>query len=121
MAKVTKMPGCMCVFYLSGKCLYEEMLNPGYNKEWRCKVLEDLEDEYDKLLRQAENFNLDEQAFSDLWEQRIEEHLKSKVVCRKMVPHEEEDYPFCVAVHDEICLLEMPVCEGICSKFKPDN
>nr|WP_154655355.1 hypothetical protein [Maridesulfovibrio hydrothermalis] len=123
MAKITKMPGRMCRYYQSGKCFYEEMLNPGYNKEWRCKVLRDLEGEYDKLLRQAEAFKLDADAFSDLWEQRIEEHLKSGAVCRKMVSHEDEDEdsPFCAAVCDEVCLFEMPECDGICSSFKPVN
>lgn len=115
------MPGRMCRFYLSGRCAYEEMLNPGYNRQWRCKVIQELEGEYDKLLRQAESFNLDEQAFSELWEQRIDEHLKSKVVCRKMIPPEDEEDLFCAVVHDEVCLLEMPVCDGICTKFKPEK
>ncbi|WP_239057267.1 hypothetical protein [Desulfovibrio sp. JC010] len=119
LVKVTKMPGRMCRFYMNGRCLYEEMLNPGYNREWRCRVLKDLEGEYDKLLLQADNFHLDEQAFRDLWERRIEEHLKSTVVCRKMVPREEEGFPFCGALHEEICLFEQPECEGVCNLFKP--
>ena len=119
MAKVTKMPGRMCRFYQNGRCLYEEKLNPGYIREWRCRVLKDLEGEYDKLLLQADNFHLDEQAFRDLWEQRIEEHLKSTVVCRKMVPRDDEGFPFCAALFEEVCLFEQPECEGVCSRFKP--
>ena len=119
MAKVTKMPGRMCRFYMNGGCLYEEMLNPGYNREWRCRVLKELEGEYDKLLLQAENFNLDEKAFGDLWEQRIEEHLKSIVVCRKMVPREEEEGAFCGALYERVCSFELPKCEGVCNLFKP--
>ncbi len=121
MARVTKMPGRMCRFYKNGKCLYEEKLNPGYNRQWRCTVLKGLEGEYDKLLRQADNFHLDEHAFSEFWEQRIEEYLKSAVVCRKMVPHDEEGLPFCAALHKEICLFEQPECGGVCNHFKPRN
>ncbi|TIH18559.1 hypothetical protein D0S45_04905 [Marinifilum sp. JC120] len=119
MAKVTKMPGRMCRFYKNGRCLFEEKLNPGYNRQYRCRVMIDLEGEYDKLLLQAENFNLDAKAFGDLWEQRIEEHLKFTVVCRNMVPCEEEDGSFCSAIHDRVCLFELPECEGVCSRFKP--
>lgn len=93
MAKVSKMPGCRCQFYINGKCLYEEMLNPGYNNDWRCRIIKELEKEYDRLLHQAEAFKLDEKTFSDLWEQRMEEHLKSTVVCRKMIPHEDDEFP----------------------------
>ena len=119
MAKVTKMPGRMCRFYQNGRCLYEEMLNPGYNRDWRCLVLKELEGKYDKLLLQADNFHLDEQAFRDLWEQRIEEYLKSNVVCRKMVAGVEEGDAFCTALHKEVCLFEQPECEGVCNLFKP--
>ncbi len=121
MAKVTKLPGRNCRFFISGRCLYEEMLNPGYNRNWRCRVIRELEGEYDHLLRQADTFKLDEKAFNDLWEQRIEEHLKSSVVCRKMIPSEEDEGPFCAALYDEICLLELDKCEGVCNKFEPDR
>lgn len=118
MAKVTKMPGRKCRYFVSGRCLYEEMLNPGYNRGWRCRVIKELEGEYDNLLRQAEAFRLDEQAFTELWEHRIEEHLKSSVVCRKMIPSEEDGYPFCAALYDEVCLFELENCMGICKKFE---
>ncbi|WP_320008726.1 hypothetical protein [Maridesulfovibrio sp.] len=118
MAKVTKLPGHMCRFYKNGRCLYEEMLNPGYNREWRCLVLRELEGEYDRLLLQADNFHLEEQAFRDLWERRMEEYLKSTVVCRKMVPSDEEGLPFCGALHEEICLFEQVKCEGVCNLFE---
>ncbi|WP_027722526.1 hypothetical protein [Maridesulfovibrio zosterae] len=119
MAKITKMPGRTCRFYQNGKCFYEEELNPGYNINWRCNVLKGLEDEYDKLLHQAENFKLDEHAFSVLWEQRMEELLKSEVLCRKIVLDNEAEFPFCSAVYNEVCLYEIPECEGVCSRFKP--
>ncbi len=115
------MPGRNCRYYLKGKCAYEEMLNPGYNRDWRCRVIMDLEGEYDRLLRQAEAFRLDELAFAELWEQRIEEHLKSTVVCRRMIPREEEGFPFCAALQDEICLFELDDCEGVCERFSSGN
>ncbi|WP_432736790.1 hypothetical protein [Maridesulfovibrio sp. FT414] len=121
MARITKMPGRNCRFFTNGKCLYEEMLNSGYNRDWRCRVIRDLEGEYDRLLRQAEAFKLDEEAFTDIWEQRIDEHLKSTVVCRKMIPLDEEGLPFCAALWDDVCLLELEDCSGVCRNFSPDR
>ncbi|OEU70675.1 MAG: hypothetical protein BA863_15070 [Desulfovibrio sp. S3730MH75] len=121
LAKISKLPGHMCRFYQKGRCLYEEFLNPGYNTAWRCKVLGGLEDEYDKLIRQAEAFKLSAEVVADLWNQRVAEHRASSGGCQKGALKGEDTYPLCSNGHDDICLLELPECEGVCKKFKPIN
>ncbi|SDL13000.1 hypothetical protein SAMN05660337_2191 [Maridesulfovibrio ferrireducens] len=119
MATISKMPGHMCRFYKKGKCLYDELLNPGYNAELRCKILVGLEDEYDKLLRQAEAFKLSAEVVSELWDLRIAEHRASTGGCHKNTMQGEDTYPLCSDGYEDICLLEFPRCEGICDKFMP--
>ncbi len=117
MAIISRMPGHMCRFYKKGRCLYDELLNPGYNNKWRCKVLSGLEDEYDKLLRQAETFKLSAEVVAELWNVRVAEHRASTGGCYKSAFKAEDTYPLCSDGYEDICLLELPFCEGVCNKF----
>lgn len=113
MSKIAKLPGVGCKFYIQGKCIYEEFLNPGYDDRWRCSVLLSLEKEYDKLIRQAEAFKLDEKVVAGLWDVRMSTCGSGSKICSG----QDAIYPECSALHGDICLLALPECDGVCSHY----
>lgn len=80
-------------------------------------MLLNLEKEYDKLLRQAESFRLDEKVVSDLWRVRVSACNTSSEACQGRGGN----YPDCTALHGDICLLALPECDGVCSHYSPEE
>lgn len=129
--KLSPMPGVNCAFFLQGRCLYEERVNPGLRDSWRCRVLVALEQEYDRFLDQAEHFNLDLRTAMNIWERRAEEIVGWKPPCdayacrgpEVQVDGEngrpEDAVLDCVHYWLGLCLPELPACAGVCPLFAP--
>jgi hypothetical protein len=129
--RVTFLPGVNCEFYKRGRCFYEERLNPGLHRDWRCQVLLYLEGEYDRLLNQADAFNLDMPTATRIWEGRFRRIVRGVKPCGEYEPGHVRD-PAGGPMEDEesavvdclhgwlgLCLLRLPLCEGVCRLFRP--
>ncbi len=114
MARIDMLPGYNCRFYLFGHCTYEEFLNPGYNLDWGCPVIAELEQSYDHLLHQAEVFNLSEARAGRIWERRLSTWAPIWD-CQQYVPEEENEG--CLYLLHCQCVLSMPFCPGVCRHF----
>jgi hypothetical protein len=145
-AKITPLPGKRCALYVAGRCLLQERRNPGLRQEWRCKVLVAWENEYEKFLTQADNFQLDEQLSVKIWRQRMEAILSSQPVCPNYRPSwrniedgepptipspaevggffggldmsQEDAEIACADSWVGLCLHALPVCEGVCQWYE---
>ena len=69
--KVQALPGLRCHHYIERRCLYEERLNPGLHREWRCQVLCAWEEAYERFIDQAEHFRLSGEEVGELWKKRL--------------------------------------------------
>jgi hypothetical protein len=76
-----------------------------------------MEKEYDKLLRQAEAFKLDEKVVSGIWDERVADQRLISMACAGR----DASYPECSALHGDICMLALPECDGVCSKYSPEE
>jgi hypothetical protein len=114
---VTRLPGLSCVHYTRGRCLYEEALNPGYHRSWRCTVLLGWESVYDEFLDRAERFALPETHLPDLWRRRFARLSEGEVDCAHYDPGSEEGVPECRQLHEELCLRLLPECAGQCRHY----
>lgn len=125
--KILHLPGTNCTHYISGHCLLEEWRNPGLHREWQCKMLQAWENEYDKFLTQAENFNLEVRMATIIWEQRLGTMMAGPAPCAAYEPvcqptkgdDEVEEDIFCRHVWLNICILELPKCSGVCQQYLP--
>lgn len=118
MADVTRLPGEGCHHHIFGRCLYQEHLNPGYATDWRCRVLLCWESAFDDFLLRTERFGLSQSAVPDLWERQFNRMARETFDCEEYVHSPNADIPACVHVHDGLCRLELPECEGRCRHFK---
>jgi len=116
-ARVTLLPGNGCRHYLSGRCLYEEHLNPGLSQSNRCAVLIRLCRAFDDFLLRAENMRLDEEQAGRLWEVRFPATLAKEGNCQDYLPGDTTSFPDCLHAAGEVCLLAFPVCPGRCFHF----
>ena len=116
--RVLQLPGRDCVHYRSGRCLYEEDLNPGLHEEWRCAVIARLERQYDLFIEQADNFRLDDEVAGRIWEDRLGRILGMEPDCGDFSPGGPPGLLECQHGLDSQCVLTMPVCEGRCRYFK---
>lgn len=117
-ARIRRLPGNDCHHFVHGRCLYEEHLNPGYNRRWRCSVLLSWEDSYDDFLLRAEAFQLEAATAAGLWEGRIERLVEAAPGCGDFVSGG-DGATGCANAVSELCLAALPVCEGRCRKFTP--
>lgn len=117
MGEMRRLPGTGCRFYVRGRCLYEERLNPGYATGWRCGVLARWEEVYDDFLSRAEAFGVEDANVPGLWRDRFERLMREKTHCERYVYADDREPPCCANAHDRLCLLELPPCEGRCRKF----
>lgn len=117
---INRLPGTGCTFHLCGKCLYEERLNPGLHKDWRCQVVQDWADDYDKFVDRAEAFNLEIEAVSQMWEDRFVKMMVSKRECPDFHPGGEEAAG-CAHEYGELCHVALPACEGMCRHFESSS
>ena len=116
MGKLYFFPGQGCLYYRSGHCLYEEVLNPGYNRHWQCKVLLKWEKEYDTLINQAEYFQLNPAQVEGIWERRMARRMNFGWECKHYVPREGEEK--CIYLYGNICILALPRCRGRCHLYQ---
>ncbi|NCC24861.1 MAG: hypothetical protein EOM25_06645 [Deltaproteobacteria bacterium] len=117
MADVTAFPGRGCRFYIQGRCLYEEVLNPGYAQVWRCRVLVELERRFDDLLDRAESFHLDAAVTGRIWAGRQSE---AEALFKSCPDFGLEGGDSCGhLVLGMICVLRLPSCLGACRRFSP--
>ena len=117
-ARLRRLPGNECRHFAGGRCLFEEQRNPGYNREWHCRVLLQWEASYDDFLLRADAFRLDVAAAAGLWERRVERLVARAPEC--------EDFcqgggaaTGCANAVAELCLLRLPECRGRCAHFAP--
>lgn len=125
---ITPMPGINCVHHLQGRCLLEERRNPGLNSEWQCQVLGEWENAYDQFLNQAENFQLDLETATRIWAGRLGSMLRKPTPCQHYQrgpesgnagkSDQDEDVLGCVHGWAGLCLLVMPLCNGICRHYE---
>ncbi len=116
-ARIRRLPGTDCRHNVRGRCLYEERLNPGYHRDWRCRVVQGWEESYDDFLLRAEAFRLEAAAAAGLWESHVERMVRRGPQCRDFVPGG-DGVPGCSRALEELCLLRLPECSGRCRHFE---
>lgn len=116
MGKITRLPARNCIFFRSGRCVYEEALNPGLDPEMQCLVLTELEKKYDHLLTQAEIFDLNTREVEKIWSGRFGEVVSWGMFCDIYEPRNDED-DRCLRLFGNACMLLFPGCQGICSWY----
>jgi len=116
-AHIRRLPGKECLYHVRDRCLYEERLNPGYNRRWRCRVLQGWEASYDDFLLRAEAFQLESATVAGLWESRVERLVEQRPDCAEFCRGGTE-VTGCIHTLDELCLLALPVCAGRCRLFR---
>ena len=131
--KISPMPGVNCASFFKGRCLYKERMNPGLHEAWRCRILLQLEEEYDRFLEQAENFSMNLRTAMNIWERRAEDIMGWKPPCADYSPlgpelaeASEDERPEdavldCARYWLGLCLLRLPACSGICPLFSLRN
>lgn len=117
MTKLKRLPGTDCRYYSFGRCIYEEILNPGYNRGWRCEVLSGLIHSYDHFLDQAEIFNLNGTKAEAIWKERLSARIPVWN-CPDYRPDPEREGECILLFHNQ-CILSMPSCPGRCRLFSP--
>lgn len=118
-AKVLKFPGAGCRHYLHGRCLYEEHLNPGFRRSYRCGVLEGWEAQFESFVDRAEAFGIGQAQAGGLWSRRLEGLVSGARDCPDFLPpgqsvHAGYDPLGCARFLDGLCLVRLPRCEGVC-------
>lgn len=119
--RLVRLPGVSCRHYERGRCLYEEALNPGYHRRWRCAVLLGWEAAYDEFLERADRFGIRESELAGLMRRRFERLTEGGVECRDYQPGADASLPECRLLVDELCLLALPECGGVCRHFVPNT
>jgi hypothetical protein len=118
MSNVRKMPGDECRFYVAGRCLYHERLNPGYDESFRCRFLVLWEEEFDAFLDRAEAFSLGRRETVELWNRRFEKLQGGDCGCPDYYYHEAGGDQGCVHGYNDLCILALPLCKGRCRHFE---
>ncbi|QGY41299.1 hypothetical protein GM415_14570 [Pseudodesulfovibrio cashew] len=117
MGDVKRLPGKGCRHHTTGRCLYQEHLNPGYSAEWRCRVLARWEDAYDDFLLRAESFGVSQDAVPDLWGRKFQRMARQVFDCQDYVHSVNGGPPACAHALDGLCRLALPPCPGRCRHF----
>ena len=123
MGTITRLPGAECRFFIRGRCLYEERLNPGYTQSWRCQVTARWESAYDDFLSRAERFGVEEAAAGDLWSAQFQRMARDVFHCRRYVYAHDLSAPSCRNHDAGVCTMDLPRCAGRCRHFQlqPDE
>jgi len=116
MGKITRLPAHNCIFFRSGRCVYNEALNPGFDPELQCHVLLELETRYDKLLTQADVFDLNSEQVQKIWAGRFGEIVSWEMFCDIYEPKNPED-DRCLCLFGNACIVRFTRCRGICSSY----
>ena len=119
--RLVRLPGTACRHYERGRCLYEEALNPGYHRQWRCAVLLGWEAAYDEFLERADSFGLGESELPGLMRRRFERLTDGEVACADYQGGADASLPECRLLVGDLCLLRLPECSGVCRRFAPNT
>jgi len=117
MGKVQRLPGDGCRHYVFGRCLYEERLNPGYRRSYRCQVLNRWESAYDDFLSRAEAMGVRQESVPELWEIQFQRMAREAFHCRTHVFNHDFRPPACRHELDGLCVLGLPKCNGRCRHY----
>lgn len=118
MTKISRLPANDCWFFIQGRCLYQERLNPGYCRDWRCSVLEGWEKLFDDFLMRAEAFGLEQTKVAELWEKQFARLSSDRLECPEFRFDSEGGVPSCAHRHEVLCLLTLPECGGRCRHYE---
>ena len=121
MGTITRLPGEECRFFIRGRCLYEERLNPGYTQSWRCQVTARWESDYDDFLSRAEQFGLEEAAVPDLWSMQFQRLARDVFHCRRYIYDHELPAPSCGNHDSGVCIMDLPKCGGRCRHYQLES
>ena len=116
-AILNHLPAAACAHFATGRCLYEERLNPGLHLAWRCVVWREWEADYDAFLHRAEAFSLEDEEAGRLWARRQARLLAAARSCPDFVPGGEGPVG-CTAGRDLLCLGKLPACAGRCANYR---
>lgn len=118
-SKVTSMPGEGCRFYKYGHCHYEESLNPGFHKRFRCKLLVAWESDFEDFIARAERFNLDPETAGRIWSEKMKSLRGRADACEDFQQGGGASEIGCLHAYLDVCLLALPLCRGQCTHFQP--
>ncbi|MFP4071259.1 MAG: hypothetical protein ACLFTB_04355 [Desulfovibrionales bacterium] len=118
-AKIHALPGDNCAFYKSGRCHYEESLNPGFNFRFRCRLLVFWEDRFEEFITRAERFHLDPGTAGRIWSDRMRSFQEENTICQAFERGGEASEIGCLHAHLDICILALPSCTGQCAHYRP--
>ena len=121
MGKVHALPGDGCWHYIFGRCLYEERLNPGYRRSYRCQVLNRWEAAYDDFLARAEAMGVEQENVPELWEIQFQRMAREAFHCRTHVFNHDFRPPACANELDGLCILGLPKCGGRCRHYRAED
>ncbi|MCG8532526.1 MAG: hypothetical protein MI749_17945 [Desulfovibrionales bacterium] len=122
--QVSKLPGIHCAYYIQGRCFYEEHINPGDHEEWQCTEIRRILHEYDDFVERADRFSLDDEEAGKLWEVHEESLPLVGTLCPSYCPNpckqcgKEGQITDCEHEQALICILQLPVCTGVCRRYK---
>jgi len=121
MGDMKKLPGDECKHFALGRCFYEEWLNPGYTKSWRCQVLARWETAFDEFMVRAENFGVEQEAVPGLWENQFQRMARDVFHCQRYIFDPNGTAPACRHQKAGVCIMSLPKCAGRCRHFKLDT
>ena len=112
------LPGEGCRYWLRGRCLYEECLNPGLRADYACTVLTVLEELYDDFIDRGEILGLSPEQAGRIWERRMDAALNIGWDCANFIfrPDGAGEMP-CLHFWAGVCVLRLPECPGRCRRF----
>lgn len=123
-AQVRKLPGVHCTFYLFGHCVYEEHINPGDNTEWQCSEVTRFLKAYDEFIDRADRFALSDEKAGELWDVREASLPPTGALCDSYESDpckgcgQDSSVTDCRYEQNLICVLELPVCTGVCRRYR---
>lgn len=116
-AGISRLPAGGCRYFEQDRCLLEERRNPGFRRDWRCGVLHGWETAYDEFLDRAEAFGLSPAEVSRLWRSRLAGLVERAADCPSFA-RRGAGATGCVHEFEALCLLLLPRCEGMCSRYE---
>jgi hypothetical protein len=118
-----RLSGEGCRFWVRGRCLYEELLNPGLMEAYACTVLRVLAERFDEFIVRGEIMGLSAEEAGRIWARRMDAALNIGWDCANFAfrPDSVDEMP-CLHFQDGICVLCLPECPGRCRRFAlPDR
>ncbi len=91
-------------------------MNPGFDPQMQCLVLTKLENRYDHLMTQADNFGLSSSEVRAIWSGRFGDAVSWDMYCNSYEPRSEED-DRCRNLLGNACLFFLPGCQGACQFY----